>query len=582
MKLSEYFRYEQNAQQTAELKGKRVLKTLYRKVKIPWLFLILGAIFAVFNALAILTQYENYMAIFTGALSDLSPLWQYLAASFIQYLLIFASILTDIALVTVVTGVRRKLWRKMVRMPLKEFEKESPNGMLSRMTSDAEFAAKPFAAVIALLQIVLYILSMSAAAPKDMPQAWAFLAVTLVLAIVSIVVSVKICARATTFVQNRISALTNHYSEQLANIRFVKASNAEQKAIQRSYGLIEQRYRAALYNAFATGLQTLANNFTYIIVYSCAFLGGIVAIASGAISDVTPISAVYAFGMALELTLVAIMTLPSYFAATVGGSKKLASLLTMPEEDVQAGKPLDEYEGDLVLSGVSFAYDEKPVLRDVSAAIPRGKVTAIVGANGSGKSTLIKLIDRLYPAEGGEIALGSEDASAVSLKSWRERFGVVAQSPALFAGTIRDNILYGCGRQVSAEELEKVVHLANLDDVIAAHPQGLDYEMGIQGTGLSGGEQQRVAIARALLKDPEFLILDEATANLDARTAAEVKAGLSALMAGRTVIEIAHDPAALGDADHVILLRHGALVDSGTPEELLSRYGSYSALLTGE
>ena len=182
MKLSDYFRYKgEICNETKPQRG--VLKTLYRKVKKPWLLLILGAFFAVFNSIVILTQYENYMAIFTGALSDLSPLWQYLGASFIQYILIFGSILTDVALVTIVTGVRKKLWRKIVRLPLADFEKEAPNGMLSRITSDAEYAAKPFAAVIAILQILLYILSMSAAAPKDMPQALVFLIVTLILAV---------------------------------------------------------------------------------------------------------------------------------------------------------------------------------------------------------------------------------------------------------------------------------------------------------------------------------------------------------------------------------------------------------------
>ena len=579
MKLSDYFRYEQTAQQAGELKEKHVFKTLYRKVKIPWLLLILGAFFAVFNSIVILTQYDNYIAIFTGALSDLSPLWQYLAASFIQYILIFASILTDIALVTIVTGVRKKLWKKMVRMPLKDFEKESPNSMLSRMTSDAEYAAKPFAAVIAILQILLYILSLTAAAPKDMPQAWIFTGITLVLAIASIVVSVKVCARSTAFVQNRISALTNHYSEQLANIKFVKASNAEKKAIERSYGLIEQRYRAALYNAFATGLQALANNFTYIIVYSSAFLGGIAAIAAGTISEVTPISAVYAFGMALELTLVAIMTLPSYFASTVGGSKKLSAILTMPEENVQEGSAISDTAEDVVLSGVSFAYDEQPVLKDVSVMIPKGKITAVIGANGSGKSTLIKLIDRLYPLDAGEIFLGEEKAEDVSLQEWRKQFAVVSQTPALFAGTIRENICYGQDREVTEDELERIIKLANLEEVIASHKGGLEYEIGIKGTGLSGGEQQRVAIARALLKDPQILILDEATANLDAKTEAEVKKGLSALMEGRTTIEIAHSAGAIRDADNVIVLDRGKIVDSGAPDQVSARCDLYRLML---
>ena len=569
MKFADYFSYDAKAEQAKELGVRgRVLKSLYKNVKIPWLLIIVGAILAVFNSIVILTQYENYMAIFTGALSDLTPLWQYLGASFVQYLLIFASVLADLAYVTIVTRVRKKMWRKMVRLPLKSFEDETPSGMLSRVTSDAEYASKPFAAAIAVLQILLYILSLSAAAPKDMPQALGFLVVTLILAVASIVVSVKICSKATTCVQSRISALTAHYSEQLANIKFVKASNAEEKAVERSFSLIEKRYRAALYSAFAAGLQTLANNFTYIIIYSCAFLGGILAIRAGAISDTTPISAVYAFGMALELTLVGIMTLPSYFAATVGGSKKLVSVFAEEEEDTESGAALEKTDGALRTEDLGFAYGERDVLSGVDVVIPQGKVTALVGPNGSGKSTLVKLLDRLYPAASGDVLLGETKASAVSLKAWRENFALVSQSPSLFSGSLRENICYGVGREVSEEELAHAVHLANLDEVVASHEGGLDYEIGIKGTGLSGGEQQRVAIARALLKDAKILILDEATANLDAKTEEEVKKGLAALMRGRTVIEIAHSASAIRDADHVIVLSSGRVAASGTPAEL--------------
>ena len=578
MKLSEYFRY--TGAQDAEAKPRRgVLKTLYRKVRIPWLLLIVGAILAVANSLVILTQYDNYMAIFTGALTDLGPLWQYLTASFIQYVLIFATILTDLAFVTIVTRVRKKLWAKIVRLPLSDYDRESPNGMLSRITSDAEFASKPFSAVLAILQILLYIVSMSAAAPKDMPQALVFLIVTLILAVASIVVSVRIVAKATALVQGRISVLTNHYAEQLSNIKFVKASNAEQKAVDRSIALIEQRYKAALYSAFATGLQTLSNNFTYIIVYSCAFLGGIVAITSGAISDTTPISAVYAFGMALELTLVAIMTLPSYFASTVGGSKKLAAILSMPEENVSAGGSMPEAPGDIQLNNVTFAYEDAPVIDGVSAVIPAGKVTALIGANGSGKSTLIKLIDRLYPLQGGEIAIGGTRAETVSLSEWRKRIAVVSQDGSLFAGTLRDNIRYGTDREISDAEWDAVIAAANLSSVIAAHENGLDYIVGIDGTGLSGGERQRVAIARAMLKEADILILDEATANLDPQTEAQVKAGLQRLVQGRTVIEIAHSASAIRDADNVIVLQNGRIADAGTPCELTERSPFYRRLL---
>ena len=146
---------------------------------------------------------------------------------------------------------------------------------------------------------------------------------------------------------------------------------------------------------------------------------------------------------------------------------------------------------------------------------------------------------------------------------------------------VKDNICYGIRREIGEEELSRAVHLANLDGVAASHEGGLDYEIGIKGKGLSGGEQQRVAIARALLKDSKILILDEAKANLDARTEQEVKKGLAVLMQGRTVIEIAHNASAILDADHVIVLENGRVEASGSPEELEKNNSFFRQLLQG-
>jgi ATP-binding cassette subfamily B protein AbcA/BmrA len=578
-KISKYFHPTKSNSEVPELSVKKHLfRTLYKGVKIPWISLTLGAIFAVFNSLVILTQYQNYMAIFTGKMTDLTPLWMYLGASFLQYIVIFAGVLADLGFVTVVTGVRKKMWKKMLNLSLRDFDTAEPNGMLSRITSDAEYASKPFYAIIALLQIIVYIISVSAVAPKEIPQALIILAITLVLAGVTIFFSVKVCSKATTLVQNSISLQTNHYTEQLGSYKFIKASSAEDKAIAKSLELIDNRYNASLYNAFATGLQTLANSFPDLIIYCCAFLGGIWAISLGEIKDMTPINAIYVFGMALELTLIAVMTLPSYFAATFGGSKELVSVFQRPEEDILKGKELTQGQGALALEGVSFSYAQKAVVDNVSLQLPEGQVTAIIGTNGSGKSTLLKLIDRLYPASQGEITLNGEKGSGISLKSWREQFGLVSQNASLFSGSIRSNISYGLSRQVTEEEFQHVVSLARLDEVVASHPGGLEYDVGIKGCHLSGGEQERVAIARALLKDPKYLILDEATANLDAKTADEIDEGLSALMKGRTVILVAHHYAPVKKAAYVVVMDHGKVVDSGAPAELLKRNAYYKSL----
>lgn len=283
--------------------------------------------------------------------------------------------------------------------------------------------------------------------------------------------------------------------------------------------------------------------------------------------------------MALELTLVGIMTLPSYFAATVGGSKKLVSVFSEQEEDVSSGTELPAGNNDIRIEDLTFAYEEQPVLSNVNAIIPQGKVTALVGQNGSGKSTLAKLLDRLYPADGGNIYLGDTPVAPVSLRSWRSRFAVVSQKHGLFSGTLRDNICYGAEQNVGEKELSDAVKLARLEDVISAHPGGLDYEIGIHGKGLSGGEQQRVAIARALIRNASILILDEATGNLDAKTEKQIMEATTELMRGKTVIKIAHNASAIKGADHVIVLDRGFVADSGTPKEVEERNPFFQQLL---
>jgi ATP-binding cassette subfamily B protein AbcA/BmrA len=578
-KLSKFFRPSKSAEEVKELSVKgRVFSTLYQGVRIPWFSICLGAFFAVFNALVLLTQYDNYMAIFNGTMKDLTPLWMYLLASFIQYILIFAGVLCDLGFVTIVTGVRRKMWKKMMNLPLRDFDTSAPNGMLSRITSDAEYASKPFYAIIALLQIVTYIISISVAAPKELYQALIVLAITLPLALLAVFFSVRVCAKATTLVQNSISLQTDHYSEQLANLRFIKASSAEEKAIEKSCELIDNRYQASLYNAFAKGLQTLANNFTDIIIFCCVCLGGIWAIENQSITDMQPINAVYVFGMALQLTLVAIMTLPSYFASAFGGSKELVSVFRRKEENIVSGASLKEQNGDLKAQDVSFAYQEKAVVDHVSFHFPAGKVTAIIGNNGSGKSTLLKLAARLYPSSDGGFSIGEATDKDISLKTWRDQFGIVPQNASLFSGSIRSNITYGLSEEPSEEDLKKIVSLSCLDSVLACHEGGLDYEVGVKGSRLSGGEQERVAIARAMMKNPRCLLLDEATANLDAKTESEIEKGLTNLMKGRTVIMVAHHYSLVKNADCVLVMDHGHVVDSGTPEELLKRNQYYKAL----
>ncbi|MCR4856373.1 MAG: ABC transporter ATP-binding protein/permease [Erysipelotrichaceae bacterium] len=567
MTFSELFTYKADSKERSAASTKKVLRSLYKGVKIRWIAIIIGAILSILSSLIIFAVYDEYTAIFYGTLDSLAPLWKYLLVSFIQYIVIFASIIGDLALVGVVTGVRRKMWKKMMKLPLKDFDEAEPNSMLSRITSDAEYASQPFTVVIVILQLLFSANTLLAVRPTGLPEAAPFALISLLLAIAIIIFSIRIASRSATYLQERISMLTDHYSEQISNIRFIKASNSEEKAIEKTDQLIDDRYKAALYNAFGNALNALAGRSIWIIAYASCCLGGIMAIRHHTIDSTGPIQEVYGYMTAMEVGITYLLSIPTIFAAALGGSKKLASLLQGKEEDTEAGKEMDR-SGDIVLSDASFSYGNDKTIDSLSVVIPANKVTAIVGYNGSGKSTLVKLIDRLYPLNEGELKLGEGNASETSLRSWRNRFAIVSQNARLFSGSIRENICYGMN-EVKEEKLNAAVKAAGLEDLVKE--KGLDYEVGVKGSRLSGGERQRVCIARALLKDPQYLILDEATANLDTKTETEVKAGLNQLMKGRTVLEIAHNYSALQDADYILVMNEGKLSDFGTKEEIEER-----------
>ena len=567
MKLKKYFVFDTKDGSYEEIKTKKTLRTLYKGVKIPWLRIIIGAFLSVFNALILMTQYENYMKMYQGTLEDLKPLWMYLIAYFFQMVIVFLVVISDRAVVEMVTNVSKKLWKKMMHMPVRDFETSQPGAMLSRITLDAQYAAKPFDAVVALLQAIVVVASLSAIVPDNIGYALPILGISLILAIVIAYITARVLSRSTLYAQNKKAEQTDHYNEVFANIRFIKASGAEQKVIERSNEYIERRYNAGLFTALYKGLAEVIGQYAYLVFVPC-LIAALIAIGAGKITDIEPINSLYAFLFAISAVVIAFMGFPMYFSEAIGGTKKIVSVLQRTEEDVNVGNEAETLQGDIILQNGSFAYTDREAVKDLNVVIPAGQVTAIVGTNGSGKSTLIKLIDRLYPLKNGELAIGGNSAEQTSLKSWRKHFAVVSQKTALFSGTLKDNICYGI-EDVSEDAVQRAVEIAGLGDLVAE--RGMDYDVGIAGSKLSGGEQQRVSIARAIVKDPDYLILDEATANLDTKTEETVASGISELMQGRTTIVIAHDFATIEKADNVIVMRDGKIEDYGKRAEMIER-----------
>ncbi|MES1206640.1 MAG: ABC transporter ATP-binding protein [Pseudomonadota bacterium] len=248
--------------------------------------------------------------------------------------------------------------------------------------------------------------------------------------------------------------------------------------------------------------------------------------------------------------------------------------------DVQSrpgAKVVQNPPGELIFRGVCFDYSSAPCLRDLELTIPPGRTVAIVGPSGSGKSTLVALIPRLYDPTVGQILLDGHDLRDLDLESLRAHIAVVTQDTFLFQGTIQENLALGRDA-ASFDEIVKAARAAGIHEMIERLPDGYATVVGDRGHRLSGGERQRISIARAVLKNPRILILDEATSALDARTEAQIQEALRPLMRGRTTFVVAHRLSTIRDADLIVVLDHGRIVDAGSHAELLGRAGLYARL----
>jgi ATP-binding cassette subfamily B protein len=247
--------------------------------------------------------------------------------------------------------------------------------------------------------------------------------------------------------------------------------------------------------------------------------------------------------------------------------------------DAPDARDAELLEGDVRFENITFAYRQgTPVLRSVTFHARPGETIALVGGSGGGKSTLMALLQRLYDADAGRILLDGTDIRAFKQRSVRAQIGVVLQDAWLFDDTIADNIAFGTPN-ATREQIEAAAHAANAHDFIRALPHGYDSRAGERGCKLSGGERQRIAIARALLKNAPILILDEATSALDAESEDAVRGAIEHLTKGRTTFLIAHRLATVTRADRVIVLDDGAIVESGTHQELLRANGRYANLV---
>ncbi|MCO5258958.1 MAG: ABC transporter ATP-binding protein/permease [Crocinitomicaceae bacterium] len=483
----------------------------------------------------------------------------------------------------VVRDVRQNLFDKAMSLPLSFYSNERKGDLMSRIQSDV---GEIEIAVIAVLELIfrepIAVIINIAALLYWSPKLTLFSFI--LLPITAFVISRIGKSLKRTAGQERIElgVLFSKMEEALGGIRIIKAFNA-QKFIKDSFAKTNLRHQQLTTKAFRKrDLSPPLNEFLAVVVMlGIVWYGGSMILDN---SDTNGFDGPQFIGFILVFSqllrpIQGIATSIANLNKAQAAQERINEVLNTDEkihENSDALETIQLSEG-IHYKNVSFSYNEEPVLKNVSFSIPKGKTIALVGESGSGKSTISDLLPRFYDVTQGEITIDNTDIRAIKINELRNKIGIVSQESILFNGTVAENIAFG-KPTATREEIIEAAKIANAHKFIQELENGYDTQIGERGNKLSGGQKQRVSIARAVLKNPDILILDEATSALDTESEKLVQEALNKLMTDRTSLVIAHRLSTIVDADEIIVLSKGEIIERGTHAELLAKGGTYAYL----
>ncbi|CAI6317135.1 multidrug resistance ABC transporter ATP-binding protein/permease BmrA [Bacillus subtilis] len=476
----------------------------------------------------------------------------------------------------IISGLRDLLWKKLIKLPVSYFDTNASGETVSRVTNDTMVVKELITTHIS--GFITGIISVIGSLTILFIMNWKLTLLVLVVVPLAALILVPIGRKMFSIsreTQDETARFTGLLNQILPEIRLVKASNAEDVEYGRGKMGISSLFKLGVREA---KVQSLVGPLISLVLMAAlvAVIGyGGMQVSSGELTA----GALVAFILYLFQIIMPMGQITTFFTQlqkSIGATERMIEILAEEEEDTVTGKQIENAHLPIQLDCVSFGYKpDQLILKEVSAVIEAGKVTAIVGPSGGGKTTLFKLLERFYSPTAGSIRLGDEPIDTYSLESWREHIGYVSQESPLMSGTIRENICYGLERDVTDAEIEKAAEMAYALNFIKELPNQFDTEVGERGIMLSGGQRQRIAIARALLRNPSILMLDEATSSLDSQSEKSVQQALEVLMEGRTTIVIAHRLSTVVDADQLLFVEKGEITGRGTHHELMASHGLY-------
>ncbi|MEK4283580.1 MULTISPECIES: ABC transporter ATP-binding protein [Ureibacillus] len=501
----------------------------------------------------------------------------FIASSLLTWLQTFVMIRASLK---TIQNLRIELFEKMQSLPISFFDQKQQGDLMSRMTNDIDNLN--FALSQSVIQIVSSVLSLVGTAIAMVYLNWILAIVTLLVVPLIVWATKQIVKRSSMNYRNRqrdLGNLNGFIEETISNSEVVTLFGKEQQTIQQFKEANEKLRYSAMQSEIVSGLLGPTNNF--INNLGPGLIVGVGAImAANSLVTVGVITSFLTYARQFFRPINQLSNLLNTFQSAIAGAERVFEVLDERIElmDSPHSLPRQPLEGNVEFRNVSFYYvKDKPVLKNISFQANAGEIVALVGPTGSGKTTIVQLLSRFYDVTEGEILIDGENIQSYSMEHLRDSIGVVLQDTYLFSGTVRENIRYG-KLDATDEEVEMAAKIAYAHSFIKYLPEQYDTLLESGGKNLSQGQRQLIAIARAILKDPDILILDEATSSVDTMTEVHIQKGLNNLMQGRTSFVIAHRLKTIENADRILVIKDGEIIEQGNHNSLMALDGFYAQL----